>query len=152
MEERILNVGDTIYVMFTPNNTMKYYRYYKCTITYLQLGWGVTKNINRPMFQTYNLNDLKELEKQSSYSQNKNLLTIGIQYVINNANKPVRNFILLNKDKHRIYFEDEVDIVEKDVENLNKILELKIKQKQELQEYTKTLLTNWNYRGKDNLL
>lgn len=149
--DKIINENDIIYIVYPPNGHIKNYRYYKCKVTNIQKGWGLEKTRpgNRTHYSTYNLKDLKQYE-DLSHSQKKCLLIIGIEYKIDD--KVITNFIQLNKDMDKLYLEDELDIVKQDVDNLNKILELKTKQKEELNKYIKELLISWNYRGKDTLL
>lgn len=112
------------------------YRYYKCNV-YNITDW--TKSIHNE--ERY-LNSILLSEVSSKYDNN---VSVNIEYTYNDNIR--RANVKLKTELKRIYFEDELDILEEDIENLNEILEFKKQQKQLLKKYINKKLETWNYRG-----
>ena len=51
-----------------------------------------------------------------------------------------------SKSLEKIYYYDELDRLNTDIANLNKILQFKVKQKQELKDFVEKEFPNWTYK------
>ena len=77
---------------------------------------------------TINLDSVSILDVSAKYNNN---ISIRIEYELsNNKDKTSTSFIKLNKELKRVYFPDELSILEEDIQNLNEILQFKKQQKQ----------------------
>ena len=130
MKYRDFNVGDIVYVVLPPNNHKKVYRYVKCQICRIYYRRTAQRT---------------SIKFDSDADSNKKLydsITVTLSDINNSHN------YYYNKHLDKIYYEDEVEILNKDVDILNKILEYKQKQKEELENYVNTEFFNQTYNGK----
>ena len=121
---RRLNVGDTIYIIMTPNNAINNYRSIKC-------------NVKRIFYLGSTPKEYVEYDDEN--------VSRDYRLTVTNVENPKMFYTKKYLDK--IYYEDELDKMEEDINNLNKILEFKQKQKQELGDYIKKEFPNWKYKG-----
>ena len=106
---RKLEKGVEVYLILTPNNYKRKYRYVKC----------IVKSI---YFRRSSQVDMVE------YDDNN----IPKSYKVSLCNVDDVKSYYCNKDLDKIYFEDELNQLNIDIENLNKILEFKLNKKIEL--------------------
>ena len=125
---RVLNIGSIVYLLLPPNNQKKQYRYVKCTVNSLYL------------------NNFEEV-----YSIEYFTTAIPMEYKVTLRKFDEKKSYFCGKHLDKIYYEDELSQLNEDIDNLNKILEFKQKQKDELKQYIDTEFTNWNYRSKINI-
>ena len=123
---RQLKNKDVIYLIMSPNNYIKEYRSVKCRVRNIYYRGSTQK-------------DFVEWETGN----------IPLDYRLSLVNCEDEKKFYCNKHLDKIYFEDELDKLEEDICNLNKILVFKEKQKEELQDYINKF-TGWNYRSKIN--
>ena len=125
---RIIKEQDIVYVVMSPSGATIPYRSIKCYI-------------NKIYYRRTTLVDRLEYDDSN----------IPADYRISliNAENPKARYTKKNLDK--IYFEDEKDKMQVDIDNLNKILQFKIKQKQELENYINREFYNWIYKGSINI-
>lgn len=127
MENNKINVGDKVYLLVSPTNTKSYYRYEQCTITEI-------KKYN----SCYSHEQVKQVDLDND---NLNLFLFGLSY----DSFPKKYHTLKKADK--IYLISELNILEKDIEKLNQLLEFKKKQKEELKIFVNDLQKDWRYKG-----
>lgn len=123
---RNIKIGDIIYLLMSPTNKVKEYYYTKCKVTRICID------------KVYSLDSI-EIDT-TSFSSLDNI-TFGLTNV-DNTHK-----YYCNKHISKLYFDDELDSLNQDIVNLNKILKYKEKQKNELKEYVDKEFPAWEYRG-----
>lgn len=126
MMSRKLVPGDVVYLLMSPNNYIKEYRSVKCKVRNIYYRGSTQKDLVE-----WNTDD------------------IPLDYRISLINYEDNKSYYCNKHLDKLYFEDELDELTKDITNLNKVLEFKKKQKEELQKYVKEF-KGWNYRSNIN--
>lgn len=136
-KNKILNVGDQVYILFNPCGNELGYRYYLATILSIEVlgDWEKTEE-QVDNVQIINTEDNIVLAKH---------LRIRFEYYLNNVRQWVS--LVMWKDFNRVYLLEEKEELDKDIEKLNEILNLKRKYKQTLQNQINDMLQNWNYRG-----
>lgn len=134
---KILNVGDQVYILFNPCGNELGYRYYLATILSIEVlgDWEKTEE-QVDNVQIINTEDNIVLAKH---------LRIRFEYYLNNVRQWIS--LVMWKDFNRVYLLEEKEELDKDIEKLNEILNLKRKYKQTLQNQINDMLQNWNYRG-----
>lgn len=134
---KILNIGDQVYILFNPCGNELGYRYYLATILSIEVlgDWEKTEE-QVDNVQIINTEDNIVLAKH---------LRIRFEYYLNNVRQWVS--LVMWKDFNRVYLLEEKEELDKDIEKLNEILNLKRKYKQMLQNQINDMLQNWNYRG-----
>lgn len=132
-KNKILHVGDEVYILFNPCGNELGYRYYPATILSIKVigEWNPVDSI-------------QILETQNNIVLAKQF-NIKLEYYLNNE----RQWTSLSmwKDFNKMYLLEEKDILEKDIKNLNEILNLKRTYKNKLQNQINDMLQDWNYRG-----
>lgn len=123
---RTIKLGDKVYLLLSPSNKDRGYRKLYCTISSI---WGTGH---------FRVNELE-------YDDNDIELMKKVQISVKPVEVPEKYYTSKHLDK--IYFEDELEQLEQDIENLNQILEFKVKQKEELRDYISNNFKNWNYKG-----
>lgn len=136
-KNKILNVGDQVYILFNPCGNELGYRYYLATILSIEVlgDWEKTEE-QVDNVQIINTEDNIVLAKH---------LRIRFEYYLNNVRQWIS--LVMWKDFNRVYLLEEKEELDKDIEKLNEILNLKRKYKQTLQNQINDMLQNWNYRG-----
>ena len=136
-KNKILNVGDQVYILFNPCGNELGYRYYLATILSIEVlgDWEKTEE-QVDNVQIVNTEDNIVLAKH---------LRIRFEYYLNNVRQWIS--LVMWKDFNRVYLLEEKEELDKDIEKLNEILNLKRKYKQTLQNQINDMLQNWNYRG-----
>ena len=136
-KNKILNVGDQVYILFSPCGNELGYRYYLATILSIEVlgDWEKTEE-QVDNVQIINTEDNIVLAKH---------LRIRFEYYLNNVRQWIS--LVMWKDFNRVYLLEEKEELDKDIEKLNEILNLKRKYKQKLQNQINDMLQNWNYRG-----
>ena len=136
-KNKILNVGDQVYILFNPCGNELRYRYYLATILSIEVlgDWEKTEE-QVDNIQIINTEDNIVLAKH---------LRIRFEYYLNNVRQWIS--LVMWKDFNRVYLLEEKEELDKDIEKLNEILNLKRKYKQMLQNQINDMLQNWNYRG-----
>ena len=125
---RKLEKGVEVYLILTPNNCKRKYRYVKC----------IVKSI---YFRRSSQVDMVE------YDDNN----IPKSYKVSLCNvDDIKSYYCI-KCLDKIYFEDELNQLNIDIENLNKILEFKLNQKMELKSYIRETFSKWKYKGTINI-
>lgn len=124
---RVLKQGDMVYVVMTPNNAIREYRAIKCKVKSIYYRGSSQRS---------------EVEYDDIKPPKDFRLTL--------TNAETQAFYT-KKYLEKIYFEDELDKMQVDINNLNKILDFKQKQKQELGDYIKKEFPNWKYKGELNI-
>lgn len=136
-KNKILHVGDEVFILFNPCGNDLGYRYYPATILSIKVigEWNQTDE---------EVDSVQILETQDDIVLAKQF-NIKLEYYLNN----VRQWTSLSmwKDFNKMYLLEEKDILENDIKNLNEILELKRSYKCMLQDKVNDMLQNWNYRG-----
>ena len=122
-----LDKNTIVYVILTPNNSKKEYRCVKCKVKTIYYRGSTQK-------------DYVEYDTQN----------IPYDYRVTLYNAEDGKTFYYNKHLDKIYFEDEMTQLTEDMLNLNKILDYKQKQKQELKDYIQKEFQKWNYRGTIN--
>lgn len=125
---RKLEKGAEVYLILTPNNYKREYQYVKC----------IVKSI---YFRRSSQVDMVE------YDDNN----IPKSYKVSLCNVDDIKSYYCNKGLDKIYFEDEFTQLNIDIENLNKILLFKMKQKTELKAYINNEFSNWKYKSDINV-
>lgn len=125
---RKLEKGVEVYLILTPNNYKRKYRYVKCIVKSIYF---------RRSSQVYMV----------EYDDNN----IPKSYKVSLCNVDDVKSYYCNKDLDKIYFEDELNQLNIDIENLNKILEFKLNQKMELKSYIRETFSKWKYKGTINI-
>ena len=127
-----IKVGDNVYLLVSPTNRNSYYRYEKCIVTNIikYKEHYTTENIKSIRIPL--INDIND-----------------IMFSLDYESSPGKYHTLKRID--RIYLLDEFEILLKDIDKLNNLLEFKTKQKQELKNYVSKLKIDWDYRGKLNI-
>lgn len=126
MIRKICN-GDVVYLILSPNSYVKEYRYVKCKVKAIYYRGSTQK-------------DFVEWDSDN----------IPMKYRLTLTNADKNQVYYTNKYLDKIYFEDELDEINKDIINLNKITNYKKQQKEEFKEYIKKEFPNWKYRSKIN--
>lgn len=121
---RKLEKGTEVYLILTPNNHKRKYRYVKC----------IVKSI---YFRRSSQIDSVEYDDTN----------IPKSYKVSLYNADDNKSYYCNKGLDKIYFEDEITQLNIDIENLNKILSFEMKQKVELKAYIDNEFYNWKYKG-----
>lgn len=121
---RRLEIGTEVYLVLSPNNYIKKYRFVKCKVKSIYYRRSTQRN----MVEYDDTNIPKD-------------------YKVTLSNIDNERTYYCNKHLDKIYFEDELNQLNIDIENLNKILEFKLKQKEELQNFILNEFPNWKYRG-----
>jgi hypothetical protein len=127
---RIITIGDEVYLLMTPNSQIKEYRQMKCNITSIYTKGHIS--VDTVEFNTIDIELMKKIK-------------VGLRPV------DITDRYYTNKHLDKIYFKDELNILQQDIDNLNKILAFKTKQKQELVSYVQDNFSNWNYRSTLNI-
>ena len=122
---RKLQIGDIVYLVLTPNSYIKEYRYVKCRVTKILYR----KSSHRTFVEYDNLDYNNDIFK-------------NIKLCLTNVDDTTKYYCSKSLDK--IYYYDELDRLNIDIENLNKILQFKTKQKQELKDYIEQEFSDWN--------
>lgn len=121
---RRLEIGTEVYLVLSPNNYIKKYRFVKCKVKSIYYRRSTQRN----MVEYDDTNIPKD-------------------YKVTLSNIDNERTYYCNKHLDKIYFEDKLNQLNIDIENLNKILEFKLKQKEELQNFILNEFPNWKYRG-----
>ncbi len=121
---RRLEIGTEVYLVLSPNNYIKKYRFVKCRVKSIYYRRSAQRNM---------------VEYDDT--------NISKDYKVTLSNIDNERTYYCNKCLDKIYFEDELNQLNIDIENLNKILEFKLKQKEELQNFILNEFPNWKYRG-----
>lgn len=124
---RKLQIGDIVYLVLAPNNYIKEYRYVKCMVTKILFR----KSSHRTFVEYDNLD-----YNDKAFNDIKLCLT--------NVDDTTKYYC--SKSLEKIYYYDELDRLNTDIENLNKILQFKVKQKQELKDFVEKEFPNWAYK------
>ena len=136
-KNKILHVGDEIFIMFSLCGNDLGYRYYPATILSISIlgQWNVPKE-NVDSIRILNIdNDIVQLSQFS----------LKLEYYLNNVRQ--WTFLTMWKDFSKLYLPEEKDILESDIKKLNEILNMKKIYKEKLQEEINKKLKNWDYRG-----
>lgn len=117
-----------VYLVLAPNNYIREYRCVKCKVKSMYYRGSTQKDVieyddEKPPYD-YRIT-LYNIEDPKSYYCNKHL--------------------------DKIYFEDDITQMVEDITNLNKILDFKQKQKQELKDYVHNEFPKWKYKGDLNI-
>lgn len=141
-----VNVGDEFYYLFAPTSNLPY-RYYKGKIESI-----VDKNVkyrdpNRNLKSTYIVSDILQVLNGSDVYVNSELKHTALHFTYTQNNQKRYTIIDNIKDADKIYFLNELSVLENDIEQLNDILNKKKELKEELQKYVDEKLQDWNYRG-----
>lgn len=123
MIRKICN-GDVVYLILSPNSYVKEYRYVKCKVKVIYYRGSTQK-------------DFVEWDSDN----------IPMEYRLTLTNLDNEKLYYTNKYLDKIYFEDELDKLNEDIQNLNKITQFKQKQKEEFKKYIKGEFPNWEYRS-----
>jgi len=136
-KNRILHVGDEIYILFNPCGNDLGYRYYPATI----LGISILGEWDRPK---EDVDSVQIIETENNVVLAKQF-SLKLEYYLNNVRQ--WTFLSMWKDFNKLYLPEEKEILEEDIKKLNEILDLKRTYKNKLQERVNDMLQNWNYRG-----
>ena len=136
-KNRILHVGDEIYILFNPCGNDLGYRYYPATILEISLigEWDRPKE---------DVDSVQIIETENNVVLAKHF-SLKLEYYLNNVRQ--WTFLSMWKDFNKLYLPEEKEILEEDVKKLNEILDLKRTYKNKLQEKVNDMLQNWDYRG-----
>ena len=136
-KNRILHVGDEVFILFNPCGNELGYRYYPATILSMSLlgEWDCPKE---------DVDSVQVLETENNIVLAKQF-TIKLEYYLNNVRQ--WTFLSMWKDFSKLYLPEEKDILEKDIKKLNEILDLKRTYKNKLQDQINDMLQDWDYRG-----
>lgn len=136
-KNRILHVGDEVFILFNPCGNELGYRYYPATILSISLlgEWDRPKE---------DVDSVQVLETENDIVLAKQF-TIKLEYYLNNVRQ--WTFLSMWKDFSKLYLPEEKDILEKDIKKLNEILDLKRTYKNKLQDQINNMLQDWDYRG-----
>ena len=128
MMNRVVKKGDEVYLVLTPNNYVREYRCVRCKIKSMYYRGSTQKDV------------IEYDDEKPPYDY---------KITLYNIESPKTYYCSKHLDK--IYFEDTISQMVEDITNLNKILEYKTYQKQELRDYIQKEFPNWKYRGKLNI-
>lgn len=120
---REFKLGDVVYLLNSPNNSIHEYIYNECVIYKIYDKWH-SKYVESIVVE-----------------DNDNLIRFGLVNINNTKCK------YCNKTAVKIYKKDELNELELDIQNLNAVLCFKRKQKKELIEYISKNFSNWKFRG-----
>ena len=125
---RIIKKDDEVYLVLTPNNYVREYRCVRCKIKAMYYRGSTQKDV------------IEYDDEKPPYDY---------RITLYNSESPKTYYC--NKHLDKIYFEDTISQMVEDMTNLNKILEYKTYQKQELRDYIQKEFPNWKYRGELNI-
>ena len=125
---RKIEIGTEVYLVLSPNNYIKKYRFVKCKVKSIYYRRSSQRN-------------LVEYDDTN----------IPKDYKVTLTNIDDEHTYYCNKYLDKIYFKDEFTQLNIDIENLNKILEFKLNQKMELKSYIRATFSKWKYKGTINM-